>query len=176
LDTCHENYEGEHFTQSAFTIDWEAKKATCPQGNVSASWSDQRKSSGTPVSRVHFTAQDCAVCPVRGKCTKAANGKWGRSLTLLPQTQQEALEDRRRDQLTDQWQQRYNTRAGVEGTISQAVRRTRIRTRYTGLPKTHLGHVFAATAINIIRFDAWLNGTPLGGTRTSHLARLELAA
>lgn len=152
------------------------KKATCPQGNVSASWSDQRKSSGTPVSRVHFTAQDCAVCPVRGKCTKAANGKWGRSLTLLPQTQQEALEDRRRDQLTDQWQQRYNTRAGVEGTISQAVRRTRIRTRYTGLPKTHLGHVFAATAINIIRFDAWLNGTPLGGTRTSHLARLELAA
>ncbi|MDX2661029.1 IS1182 family transposase [Streptomyces stelliscabiei] len=172
LDTCHENYEGEHFTQSAFTIDWQAKKATCPQGKISASWSDQRKSSGTPVSRVHFTAQDCAVCPVRGKCTKAANGKWGRSLTLLPQDQQEALEDRRREQLTDQWQQRYNIRAGVEGTISQAVRRT----RYAGLPKTHLGHVFAATAINIIRLDAWLNGTPLGGTRTSHLARLQLAA
>jgi transposase len=177
LDTCHENYEGEHFTQSAFRIDWEARTATCPQGKVSASWSEQRKSSGTPVSRVHFTAQDCAVCPVRGKCTKAANGKWGRSLTLLPQDQQEALEDRRREQLTDQWQQRYNIRAGVEGTISQAVRRTRIRrTRYTGLPKTHLGHVLAATAINIIRLDAWLNGTPLGGTRTSHLAQLELAA
>ncbi len=177
LDTCHENYEGEHFTQSAFRIDWEARTATCPQGKVSASWSEQRKSSGTPVSRVHFTAQDCAVCPVRGKCTKAANGKWGRSLTLLPQGQQEALEDRRREQLTDQWQQRYNIRAGVEGTISQAVRRTRIRrTRYTGLPKTHLRHVLAATAINIIRLDAWLNGTPLGGTRTSHLAQLELAA
>jgi transposase len=176
-DTCHENDEGEHFTQSAFRIDWEARTATCPQGKVSASWSDQRKSSGTPVSRVHFTAQDCAVCPVRGTCTKAANGKWGRSLTLLPQDQQEALEDRRREQLTDQWQQRYNIRAGVEGTISQAVRRTRIRrTRYTGLPKTHLGHVLAATAINIIRLDAWLNGTPLGGTRTSHLAQLELAA
>ncbi|MFE2672303.1 hypothetical protein ACFXHL_53735, partial [Streptomyces mirabilis] len=37
LDTCHENYEGEHFTQSAFTIDWEAKKAVCPQGKISAS-------------------------------------------------------------------------------------------------------------------------------------------
>ncbi|MGW5277224.1 IS1182 family transposase [Streptomyces sp. NPDC004044] len=177
LDTCHNNHQGEHFTQSAFTIDWQAKKVTCPQGKVSASWSDQRKSSGTPISRVHFTARDCASCPVRDKCTRAANGQWGRSLTLLPQDQQEALEVRRREQLTDQWQQRYNTRAGVEGTISQAVRRTRIRrTRYTGLPKTHLGHILAATAINIIRLDAWLTGTPLGETRTSHLARLELAA
>ncbi|MDX3764147.1 transposase, partial [Streptomyces sp. AK02-04a] len=104
-----------------------------------------------------------------------------RSLTLLPQDQQAALEERRREQLTDQWQQRYNIRAGVEGTISQAIRRTGIRrTRYTSLPKTRLGHIFAATAtataINIIRLDAWLSETPLGGTRTSHLARLQLAA
>ncbi|MFE2093124.1 IS1182 family transposase [Streptomyces sp. NPDC059460] len=177
LDTCHDNHQGEHFTQSAFIIDWQAKKVTCPQGKVSASWSDQRKNSGTPISRVHFRARDCASCPVRDKCTRAANGQWGRSLTLLPQDQQEALEVRRREQLTDQWQQRYNTRAGVEGTISQAMRRTHIRrSRYTGLPKTHLGHILAATAINIIRLDAWLTGTPLGETRTSHLARLELAA
>ncbi|WP_406191450.1 hypothetical protein OG331_48630 [Streptomyces sp. NBC_01017] len=53
------------------------------------------------------------------------------------------------------------------------MRRTRIRrTRYTGLPKTHLGHVFGATAINVIRLDAWLTETPLGETRTSHLADL----
>ncbi|MET7520650.1 transposase [Streptomyces sp. NPDC005480] len=148
---------------------------TCPQGKISASWSSQRKSSGTPLQRVHFTAQDCGSCPVREKCTKAANGKGGRSLTLLPQDQQEALETRRREQLTDEWQQRYNIRSGVEGTISQAVRRTQIRrTRFTGLPKTHLGHVFAATAINIIRLDAWLTGTPLGPTRTSHLAPMPL--
>ncbi|MCX5321302.1 IS1182 family transposase [Streptomyces sp. NBC_00120] len=177
LDTHHEHHQGEHFAQSAFAIDWQARTVTCPQGKTSASWSNQRKSSGTPLARVHFTAQDCVSCPVREKCTKAANGKWGRSLTLLPQDQQEALETRRREQLTDQWQQRYNIRAGVEGTISQAVRRTQIRrTRYTGLPKTHLGHIFAATAINIIRLDAWLTGTPLGPTRTSHLARLDLAA
>ncbi|MGW8687050.1 IS1182 family transposase [Streptomyces sp. NPDC055817] len=166
LDTHHENHQGEHFAQSTFTVDWQARTVTCPQG----------KSSGTPLARVHFTAQDCGSCPVHEKCTKAANGKWGRSLTLLPQDQQEALETRRREQLTDQWQQRYNIRAGVEGTISQAVRRTQIRrTRFTGLPKTHLGHIFAATAINIIRLDAWLTETPLGPTRTSHLARLGLA-
>jgi hypothetical protein len=39
-----------------------------------------------------------------------------------------------------------------------------------------LGHVFAATALNIIRIDRWLTGTPLGGTRTSHLEALKLAA
>ncbi|MFJ9842404.1 transposase, partial [Kitasatospora sp. NPDC101155] len=70
-----------------------------------------------------------------------------------------------------------NVRAGVEGTISQAVRRTGIRrTRYTGLAKTHLGNVLAATAINLIRLDAWLTDTPLGKTRISHLAALDLAA
>ena len=38
-------------------------------------------------------------------------------------------------------------------------------------------HAFlSATAINFIRADAWLNGTPLGTTRVSHLARLDLAA
>ena len=67
--------------------------------------------------------------------------------------------------------------AGVEGTISQAVRRTRRRrTPYRGQPKTHLPGILSATAINLIRADAWLNGTPRGTTRVSHLARLDLAA
>jgi hypothetical protein len=62
-------------------------------------------------------------------------------------------------------------------TISQAAPRIGIRqTRYTGLPKTHLGHVLTATAINIIRLDAWLTTTPLWPTRTSHLTHLDLAA
>ena len=36
--------------------------------------------------------------------------------------------------------------------------------------------MLSATAVNLIRADAWLNGTPLGTTRISHLARLDLAA
>ncbi|WP_078661716.1 IS1182 family transposase [Streptomyces sp. NRRL B-24484] len=176
-DTVHERHEGEHIPQSAFTVDWDARKVICPHGAVSASWSDQRKPSGTPITRVHFALQDCDPCPARQQCTKAANGKWGRTLTLLPREQQQVLWQRRQEQQTEEWKKRYDTRAGVEGTISQAVRRAGIRrTRYTGLAKTHLGNVFAATAINLIRLDAWLNGTPLGKTRTSHLAALDLAA
>ncbi len=163
--------------QAAFRIDWDARKVTCPQGAVSISWSSQRKPSGTPIARVHFATADCNPCPLRSRCTTAANGKWGRSLTLLPREQHELLARQRAEQQTPQWKARYDIRAGVEGTISQAVRRTRLRrTPYRGQPKTHLASVLSATAINLIRVDAWLNGTPLGTTRVSHLARLDLAA
>lgn len=43
-------------------------------------------------------------------------------------------------------------RAGVEGTILQAVA---TGARRTSLAKTHLAHIFMATAINMIRLDAW---------------------
>ena len=46
---------------------------------------------------------------------------------------------------------------------------------YHGQDKTHLASVLSATAVNLIRADAWLNGPPLGATRVSHLARLDLA-
>ncbi|MEN3586714.1 IS1182 family transposase [Streptomyces sp. ZYX-F-203] len=179
LDTHHggRDPQAPDLTQAAFTTNRDAKKVTCPQGATSISWSQQRKASGTPLVRVHFALADCDPCPLRARCTKAANGKWGRSLTLLPQDQQQILEQRRAEQQTDAWKGRYDARAGVEGTISQAVRRTRLRrTPYRGQDKTHLANVLSATALNIIRTDAWLNGTPLGTTRTSHLARLTLAA
>ncbi|MGW4108136.1 hypothetical protein [Streptomyces sp. NPDC004976] len=41
---------------------------------------------------------------------------------------------------------------------------------------TRLGHVLAAPALNLIRIDRWLTGTPFGGTRTSRLEALMLAA
>ena len=49
------------------------------------------------------------------------------------------------------------------------------RARYTGLPKTRLEHLAAATAINVIRLDAWYAGNPIDRTRTTHLQRVNLA-
>jgi len=163
--------------QAAFTVDWDARTVACPHGATSISWSDQRKPSGIPVARVHFALADCDPCPLRSRCTKASHGRWGRSLTLLSREQHEVLARQRAEQQTPEWKARYDVRAGVEGTISQAVRATRLRrTPYHGQDKTHLANVLSATAINLIRADAWLNGTPLGTTRVSHLARLTLAA
>ncbi|MFE2967376.1 IS1182 family transposase [Streptomyces sp. NPDC059340] len=178
-DTHHNGRDAQapDLTQAAFSTNWDARQVTCPQGASSVSWSQQRKASGTPLVRVHFALADCDPCPLRQRCTKAANGKWGRSLTLLPREQQQILEERRAEQQTDEWKARYDVRAGVEGTISQAVRRTHLRrTPYQGQHKTHLANVLSATALNLTRIDAWLNNTPLGTTRVSHLARLTLAA
>ena len=86
--------------QAAFRIDWDARTVTCPQGAVSISWSDQRKPSGTPIARVHFALAGCRPCPLRSRCTTAANGKWGRSLTLLPREQHELLARQRAEQQT----------------------------------------------------------------------------
>lgn len=65
------------------------------------------------------------------------------------------LERVRAEQPTDEWKDRYAARAGIEGTIHQAVAVSGMRrTRYRGRAKTHLGHVLTAAAANLIRLDA----------------------
>jgi Transposase DDE domain len=82
----------------------------------------------------------------------------------------------RDQQSSTSWQTTYALRAGVEGTIGQAVAICDIRhARYRGLRKVHLQQVFSAVALNLIRLNAWWNAQPMDRTRTSHLSRLELA-
>ena len=64
-------------------------------------------------------------------------------------------------------------RAGIEGTISQAVRGFGLRTcRYLGLAKTHLQHILTAAAINLARLDNWFTGKKRAQTRVSRFAAL----
>jgi Transposase DDE domain len=87
----------------------------------------------------------------------------------------EALRTARAQQQTKDWNTDYALRAGVEGTIRQAIAVTDLsQARYRGLAKTHLEHVYSAVALNLIRLHAWWNDHPLHRTRTTHLARLEL--
>ena len=46
------------------------------------------------------------------------------------------------------------------------------RSRYVGLAKTHLQHVFIATAMNLSRIVNWLNELPLAQTRQAAFERL----
>jgi hypothetical protein len=163
------------FDLSAFVINFDQQHATCPAGHTSSRWQEE-VSRGAPVIKIAFRKRDCGPCPLRPQRTTASIGL--RQLTIRPRDQHEALEHARAEQSTDVWKERYKIRAGVEGTISQAVRTGMRRTRYIGLAKTHLGTVLNACAINLIRLDAWLTETPLGATRTSPFARpdLELTA
>ena len=108
---------------------------------------------------------------MRAQCTSARDRP--RQLTVLPQAQHEALQQRRQEQQTDGFRRAYGRRAGIEGTISQAVRAFELRhTRYWGLAKTHLQHVCTAVALNLCRLRDWLVGKRRAKTRTSHFAAL----
>lgn len=159
------------YTADAFAIDFDHQQVTCPQGATSASWSPCTQR-GTEAIVVKFNAADCADCPVRERCTTATRS--GRQLSLRPRDVHHAVQAARAEQSTDRWAERYKIRAGVEGTMRQATHVTGARhARYKGLAKTRLEHAIAATAINLIRLDAWWSGHPLDRTRTTHLQRLD---
>ncbi|MFI7703917.1 transposase [Nonomuraea sp. NPDC049480] len=141
------------YDRAAFTIDWTAKQATCPQGQTGISWTPTIQR-GLDTIVVRFSAKTCTPCPARTECTSSNSGR--RQITLRhTQTQQQALDTARTQQTSQDWQDKYKIRAGVEGTIRQAVAITGIRrARYRGLSKVHLEHVIAATALNLTRLDA----------------------
>lgn len=163
----------EAYDCSRFSIDWETQTVTCPQGQKSKSWTPNNDSWHNPVITVNFAKKACRECPTRSLCTHSIN--YPRSLTLHTKDQQEALQQARRLQTTPQWRENYNTRAGIEGTISQAVTACGLRhNRYRGLAKTRLQHIAIATAINLKRLWAWVQDTPIAKTRTSAFASLSL--
>jgi len=96
-----------------------------------------------------------------------------RLLTLQPQQQHLALQQARHRQTTEMFKTYYRTRAGIKGTISQAVHVSDLRhARYRGVAKTRLQHVAIAAALNLLRSIAWLLEKPLAQTRKSRFAAL----
>ncbi|MFE9751157.1 transposase [Saccharothrix saharensis] len=174
VDNSAQTWTGDGFGRAAFTIDWDRCQVVWPQGVRNTIWSEcSERGRDSVVVRFPLTA--CQPCPVRPQCTRSTRS--GRQLMMRARDVREAVERARTEQATDEWKQRYAIRAGVEGIIHQAVAVTGVRrNRYLGLPKTRLAHVFAATALNLIRLDAWWSGTSPTQRSSSHLASLGLAA
>ena len=125
------------YTADMFTIDWDSKQVTCPQGAVSSSWTPAR-SKGTNIILARFAKATCQPCPARARCTTAVRS--GRQLGLRHRRIHEAVTAARAGQAGDAWRRRYRIRAGVEGTIAQATHVTGIRrARYLGLAENPPG-------------------------------------
>jgi Transposase DDE domain len=101
--------------------------------------------------QVRFDKATCLACPDRPQCTTSATRP--RALALLPTRELHEIQTRNRlDQQTDDWQQRYAIRAGIEATLSQNVRTCGLRRiRYRGLARTHVQHILTALACNLTR-------------------------
>jgi transposase len=163
------------FDISLFVIDWDKQVAQCPQGHSSSLWRQAIDCNKNPLVEVVFDKKVCDKCPVRSNCTSAKISP--RKLKLRPRQEYQALVERRQKQQTKEFEQDYSRRAGIEGTISQAVGRFDLRrTRYYGLTKTHLQHIATACAINLSRFFAWSKHIPKARTRTSSFSMLNLQA
>lgn len=168
--------QGNGFAAHDFVIDWEHEHATCPAGKTSVQWTPVVDARGTHVIQVRFSTSDCRACPNLGVCVRSAKHYPRRLLTLRVKDQYEALQARRAREHTAAYQKDYAKRAGVEGTISQGVRRSRMRRcRYIGLARIHLGHLLTAAGLNFVRLAEWLAGTPRATTRHSAFARLMVA-
>ena len=155
-----------------FKVNFKQRSVICPQGKKSASWKAKRKR-----NRIHveFKRADCEPCQFRVLCLKPLRG--ARSLSILPQAEFEAAQSQRALNATPGWAQRFDARAGIEGSLSQGVRAFGLRrSRYVGEAKTRLHCVGVAASMNLQRVGAWLEGIPRAKTRVSRFGALKAAA
>ena len=170
-DTSAQARAGTGYARADFTVDYDAKTVTCPQGKTSSSWTACTQK-GHAAAVATFSPSDCGPCPARPQCTTSSRNR--RQITILPRDLAQAQAAARAAETTISFRADYARRAGVEGTMHQAASHGARRARYRGLPKTRLDHVYMATALNLLRLEAFWAGSPLDRRRTSHLARLEL--
>lgn len=172
-DTGWQAREGLGFDASNFVVDWQRKTVTCPEGRTSVTWSPTEDSSHKKrrIIQVHFSRRDCGSCRSRIQCTRAPM----RNVTLRPRRQYSALRKARLRERSAEFAAVYRSRAGIEGTLSQGVRSSKLRrSRYIGLAKTRLQHVLTAVAIDFERIGNWLVNTTPAATRHSRFSRLML--
>jgi transposase len=183
VDTSWQARTQTGFDVASFDIDWDQKFVICPEGKRSSTWREGSNKTRSFI-KVGFARHDCGACPRRAACVQRTDKPTSkptskptdkpRRLQLQPQPQHRALAAARQRQETPEFRQDYRRRAGIEGTISQAVRTCDARhCRYIGQTKTHLQQIAAAVALNLARLADWL--LPLCRPKTkrlSHFARL----
>jgi Transposase DDE domain len=159
------------FDLTRFHIDWDRQQVICPNGKTSRNWRQTSSRYGLPIIQATFRAPDCTPCPDRARCTRSP--VLARHLTFRPRhpvrdpaaTPRRAGHRRLAGALCRPCGHRGHHRPGRPP-------RRPPPGRYRGLAKTHLQHVLTALALNLVRVDAWLSGTPPGGTWVSRLTRL----
>lgn len=171
-DTSLQAHQQNGYDIAHFVVDWQTQTVTCPQGKTSRTWSSSVNHQGDASISVRFHKQDCLACPVRTLCTKAAVQPRGLHLQASADKHL-ALQQARLEQQQPAFQQRYQARAGIEGSISQAVRVFDVRyARFIGYAKLQLQHFATGAAFNFVRLAAWWHDPKRAQTRTSAFAAL----
>ena len=159
------------FAARDFAVDFAQQRVTCPARKASQSWTPALARGTAPVIKIKFAVADCRACPLRPQCTRSISAR--RAITIRPEAQHEALRVGRAREQTADFAAEYARRAGVEDTIAQGVRSSRLpRTPTFGHVRTHLAHLMTATAMNLARLLRWLANEPKAQTWRSAFAQL----
>ena len=169
-DNSWQKKQAQGYDLAHFRIDWEQRQVTCPETQLSSSWHDRVSTRGQPIVQVKMPSRICKPCSARSLCTKAN----ARTIVFRQQTEYEALITARARQESDEFKQLYAVRSGVEGLVSQALSIATRRSRYMGMPKTHLQHILTAVAINLHRAADWLLSGYRARTRRTPLLALNI--
>jgi transposase len=169
-DTSWSSKEAERFDHSQFGIDWEEKSVTCPAGQKSRDWGHIPDRHGKPSLRIRFPLPVCRSCPLHAQCTPVS----AKVLILRPDQQSfQALQEARKRQETPEFRAIYAKRAGIEGTVAQAVRTCEIRrSRYIGREKLNLQAFLTAASINVLRACHWVVEEKHAAKPSSRFAKL----
>jgi len=169
-DTSWQGRANSGFAAADFHYDFARRIATCPASRTSCSWQERSDRYGGKEIQIKFATRDCKPCLQRPQCTKTDSKR--RLLTIQPEAEFRALQEARRQEAEPEFKKRYAARAGVEGTLSQGVRRSDMRrARYVGQAKTNLQNICTAVALNLVRLWNWLTEAPLAKTRRSAFAK-----
>lgn len=169
LDTSLVARNDEGFSSEHFQIDFESKQAFCPNGQPAQKWVETVGENRRPVIQLQWGTEICALCPMRSKCTQGEN----RGRTMKISRHYPIIAQRRKEQFTHEFHNRYRRRAGVEATLSHLVCCHGARqTPYCGLDKTRCYFLFLATAVNLIRTVTWQSGLRPKRNRVSKLHKL----
>ena len=140
------------FKSDAFNVDVENRAAVCPAGKTSTNCSRlEEKASGKVSFRFEWASQCCAGCPLKDQCISPGQDH----RTLCVSENHTVLQERRRQQKTDEFAKRMRQRNAIEGTQSELVRRHGLRqARYRGLSKLRLQNYLIGAACNAKRWVA----------------------
>jgi transposase len=126
--------------KTAFTLDLDARSATCPAGQTTQDF----KPSPTGGGQFHFAAAGCAACPLRAQCVR---GVGGRTVSVHPQ--ERLLQEARAFQASPAFADYRRRRQRVEHRIARLVQLGIRQARDVGTPKVRFQLLMAAAVANL---------------------------
>jgi len=128
----------------------DGQQSRCPMEHAPA---EQTYDSRTGRVRLTFTMATCRDCPLRGKCPVRTDPADRRQRVLDTDRKTAKLEQRRREQTSLEYRDRYANRAGIEATNSELKRGHGLgRLRVRGGARVELAVYLKATACNVKRY------------------------